>query len=180
VHQKRWSKTELFKLQPRLADAHQQGKITIQDDFPIVSIVKGMTFVLVELETVEALEAVAVAGQGILIPGLDKGWDKTFIGTYFFVHTGKTPNGAATLRTRMIEGPLEDPATGSAASDLAAYLSMKEEHSNETLGFEIVQGVEMGRRSEILIQVEMGNDNSISKIFLEGGAVRVMDGRLEI
>jgi predicted PhzF superfamily epimerase YddE/YHI9 len=40
--------------------------------------------------------------------------------------------------------------------------------------------VETGRRSEILIQVEMGNDNSISKIFLEGGAVRVMDGRLEI
>lgn len=73
MHQKRWSKTELFKLQPRLAKAHQQGKVNIHDDFAIVSIVKGMTFVLVELETLEALEAVTVAGEGIVISGLDEG-----------------------------------------------------------------------------------------------------------
>lgn len=167
-------------MQPRLAEAYGLGKFGMRDDFAIVSIVKGMTFVLVELDSLEALEVVGVAGQGVTISGLDEGWDKTFIGTYFFVRTGKDASGATTLRTRMIEGPLEDPATGSAASDLAAYLSMEECKPTEILRFEIVQGVEMGRRSNISINVEMNSDNSISKIFLEGGAVRVMEGRLEI
>jgi PhzF family phenazine biosynthesis protein len=138
-----------------------------------------MTFVLVELDNLEALNLVALAGSSIKISGLDEGWDKTFIGTYFFVRTGKTSEGATVVRTRMIEGPLEDPATGSAASALAAYLSLDEDRSG-VRRYEIVQGVEMGRRSEIAIEVEKDGSGSISKVFLEGGAVRVMEGRLTI
>ncbi|EAT89488.2 hypothetical protein SNOG_02757 [Parastagonospora nodorum SN15] len=166
--------------EPRLARGHEQRKFGIKDDFAIVSIVKGMTFVLVELDNLEALEMVSVAGQGISISGLDEGWDKTFIGTYFFVRMGKNAGGATMLRTRMIEGSLEDPATGSAASDLVAYLSLNEGGPSETLKFEIIQGVEMGRRSEIFIDVEMDSNKSIAKIVLEGSAVRVMEGRLAI
>src|ERR1051325_6530797 len=87
VHKTRWSKNELFKLQPRIAEAHGQGTINIRDDFAVVSIVKGMTFVLVELESLDALELVSLAGQSLMVPGLDAGWDKTFIGAYFFVRT---------------------------------------------------------------------------------------------
>ncbi|KAH6331653.1 hypothetical protein HBI38_021660 [Parastagonospora nodorum] len=180
IHGKRWGRQDLFKLQPRLARGHEQRKFGIKDDFAIVSIVKGMTFVLVELDNLEALEMVFVAGQGISISGLDEGWDKTFIGTYFFVRMGKNAGGATMLRTRMIEGSLEDPATGSAASDLVAYLSLNEGGPSETLKFEIIQGVEMGRRSEIFIDVEMDSNKSIAKIVLEGSAVRVMEGRLAI
>jgi PhzF family phenazine biosynthesis protein len=176
VHTKRWDKDELAKLQPRLAGA----QLGVRNDFPIVSIVNGMTFVLVELDSLDELELVAVAGSSIAIAGLDKGWDKTFIGAYFFVHTGTSLDGAAILQTRMIEGPLEDPATGSAASALAAYLSLDESRPKGMLKYKIVQGVEMGRRSEIAIEVEVDGDKSISKIFLQGGAVRVMEGRLTI
>jgi PhzF family phenazine biosynthesis protein len=94
--------------------------------------------------------------------------------------TEKDKGGATTLRARMIEGTLEDPATGSAASDLAAYLSLKTRKKEKTLRYEIVQGVEMGRRSEIFIDVEMARDNTISKVYLEGGAVQVMEGRLTV
>ncbi|KAF2819749.1 Diaminopimelate epimerase-like protein [Ophiobolus disseminans] len=167
-------------LQSRLADAHQNNKIQVQDDFAVVSIVKGMTFVLVEVESLEALKLVSLAGRSVVIDGLDKGWDRTFIGMYFFVRMGKSSEAAVSLRTRMIEGPLEDPATGSAASALTAYLSLKEGNANETLRYELVQGVEMGRRSEILIDIQMNNDKSISKVFLEGAAVQVMDGRVSI
>jgi len=80
----------------------------------------------------------------------------------------------------MIEGPLEDPATGSAASDLAAYLSLTAGRESKTLKYEIIQGVEMGRRSEIFIEVEMTEDGAVSQLFLEGGAVQVMEGRLTI
>lgn len=170
----------MFKLQPNLAKAHQQKRLTVRDDFPIVSIVKGMTFVLVELDDLEALKLVTLAGSSVTIAGLDDGWDKTFIGTYFFVRTGTSPRGATTLQTRMIEGPLEDPATGSAASALTAYLSLKDGVSNGSQKYEIVQGVEMGRRSEIAIEIDMDGEDRISKVFLEGGAVRVMEGRLTI
>ncbi|CAG5185814.1 uncharacterized protein ALTATR162_LOCUS11410 [Alternaria atra] len=180
IHKKRYTKDELFVLQPRLAEAHQQGKFGVKDDHSIVSIVKGMTFVLVELESEEALGMVSLAGQSLKVEGLDQGWDQTFIGTYFFVRTGKSNEGATKLRTRMIEGPLEDPATGSAASDLAAYLSLMAGGEYKTLKFEIVQGVEMGRRSEIFIEVEMTEERTVSQLFLEGGAVQVMEGRLTI
>ncbi|KAH8634920.1 hypothetical protein IG631_10320 [Alternaria alternata] len=139
-----------------------------------------MTFVLVELESEEALGMVSLAGQSLKIRGLDQGWDQTFIGTYFFVRTGKSNEGVTRVRTRMIEGPLEDPATGSAASDLAAYLSLTAGRESKTLKYEIIQGVEMGRRSEIFIEVEMTEDGAVSQLFLEGGAVQVMEGRLTI
>ena len=87
VHSKRWSRDELFRLQPGLASAHAKGEVKAQEDYPIVSIVKGMTFVLVELESLEALAKVSLAGQSIEIDGLDQGWNETFIGTYFYVIT---------------------------------------------------------------------------------------------
>lgn len=180
VHKKRWSRDELFKLQPGLAAAHEKGEAKAQEDYPVVSIVKGMTFVLVELESVEALGKVSLAGQSVEIDGLDQGWDKTFVGTYFYVRTGKSKSGATQVRTRMIEGPLEDPATGSAASDLVAYLSLNEGKAGETLSYELVQGVEMGRRSEIFIDVVMAKDGGIETVYLEGGAVQVMEGKLTV
>jgi PhzF family phenazine biosynthesis protein len=139
-----------------------------------------MTFVLIELESEEALALVSLTGQTLEVGGLDEGWDKTFIAAYFFVRTGKSADGTARLRTRLIEGPFEDPATGSAASDLAAYLSLTEGAPNKTLRYEMTQGVEMGRRSEIVVEVELKDDQSVSKLYLEGGAVEVMEGRLTI
>lgn len=177
VHKKRWGSGELFKLQPGLAMAHGQGLVKVYDDYPIVSIVKGMTFILVELESVEALAKVSLAGKSVEIDGLDQGWHDTFIGTYFYVRTGKSQGGGTQLRTRMIEGPLEDPATGSAASCLVAYLSLNEGKAGETLKYELVQGVEMGRRSEILIDVDMAKDG-IEAVYLEGGAVQIIEGRV--
>ena len=138
-----------------------------------------MTFVLVELESVEALGMATLAGRTLVVDGLDEEWDETFIGTYFFVRLGKNED-VTRLRTRMIEGPLEDPATGSAASDLAAYLSLEDGGDGKALKYEIVQGIEMGRRSEILLEVEMNEDRSISRVHLEGGAVQVMEGRLTV
>lgn len=180
VHKKRWSRDELFKLQPGLAAAHEQGQVNAKEDFPVVSIVKGMTFVLVELESVEALAKVSVTGKGVEVDGLDQGWDDTYVGTYFYVRTGKSETGTTQIRTRSIDGPLEDPATGFAASDLVSYISLNEGKAGETLQYELVQGVEMGRRSEIFIDVVMARNGGIEKVYLEGGAVQVMEGRLTV
>ncbi|KAE8836214.1 hypothetical protein PTNB73_04175 [Pyrenophora teres f. teres] len=180
IHKKRCNKNEILVWQPQLAEAHQQGKTQAHDDFPVVSIVKGMTFVLVELENEEVLSMVSLAGRALVVDGLNSDWCDVLTGTYFFVRMGKSEDGTTRLRTRMIEGALEDPATGSAASDLAAYLSLTEGRSNETLRYEIIQGVEMGRRSEILIEIDLTQDRAISKLYLKGGAVEVMEGRLTV
>lgn len=145
-----------------------------------MSIVKGMTFILIELESVEALGLVSLPGRSIILDELDEDWNDTFVGMYFFTRMGKSAEGVTKLRTRMIEGLLEDPATGSAASDLVSYLSLIEGHAHETLKFHITQGVEMGRRSEIFVDVVLAADKSISKVHLEGGAVAVMEGRLRV
>ncbi|KAF2450357.1 phenazine biosynthesis protein-like protein PhzF family [Karstenula rhodostoma CBS 690.94] len=173
VHKRVWTRDELLAQQPALAEfAGDNQKI------PIVSIVKGMTFVLIELESLDALQKVQLTTT-VTVDGLDQGWNETFVGTYFYVQTSNS-GGVRQLRTRMIEGSLEDPATGSAASDLAAYLSLLDGKPGQTLEFAITQGVEMGRRSEIAVSVLMGTEKGIETITLGGGAIPVMEGRLRM
>lgn len=179
IHKRTYAQEELLKIQPRLAEAVRDGKINVKDEFPVVSIVKGMTFVLVELESEEALKLVGTTDGRLSGDGLDEGWSSTFVGMYFFVKCQDWSDGTRVLRTRMIEGVFEDPATGSAASDLAAYLSTVEGKAKESVRYEIVQGVEMGRRSEILVEIVM-TETGISEVFLEGSTVQVMRGQLTI
>jgi trans-2,3-dihydro-3-hydroxyanthranilate isomerase len=70
----------------------------------------------------------------------------------------------------------EDPATGSAAGSLAAYLV---QHGKLGLGetLEILQGVEMGRPSEIRVQVERSGSKLVPRV--SGTAVPVMEGHIE-
>jgi pre-mRNA-processing factor 19 len=86
------------------------------------------------------------------------------------------------LRTRMVELGFEDPATGSAASTLASYLAIREK-AEKGAQFAITQGVEMGRRSEIAVDVvaktEVGSGEvQIKEVYLGGAAVVVMSGSI--
>jgi len=54
---------------------------------------------------------------------------------------------------------------------------MRKRQGNWT--FEVVQGVEMGRRSEIMVSVEVNTDGEIHRIDLGGAAVEVMEGWLQ-
>ncbi|KAH7118813.1 phenazine biosynthesis PhzF protein [Dendryphion nanum] len=180
VHTKRWTRGELLKLYPKLKAGFENQEFGLKEDFPIVSVVKGMTFVLAELESEKALSLVGTTGSSLFVDGLDQAWCETFVGLYFFVRGGEAADGTKKLRTRMIEGTLEDPATGSAASDLAGYLALVEGKSGETLKFAITQGVEMGRRSEIGLEIVRAGGDGIDKVYLEGSAVKVMEGRLSV
>jgi PhzF family phenazine biosynthesis protein len=147
---------------------------------PFVSLVKGVTFVLVQLPTENVLAAVP-PNLGLLKShnGLDKDWaaDGSSVGFFFFVKDGHIADGSTKLRTRMLVGSLEDPATGSASSALAAYLALHEPDTGTK--FHMVQGFEMGRRSEIGVEVIL-EENRINKITLRGSAVSVMEGSLVV
>lgn len=145
---------------------------------PVFSVVKGMTFLYVDVNetTLKGIRP----GQGEIKADLDEGWTPSFVGSYYYCAQGELDDGTVALRTRMIEGNLEDPATGSAASGLAAYLTMKDGEAGQTRKYAITQGVEMGRKSDIGVEVTLADNGSkaIKSIVLSGSSVMVMEGKL--
>ncbi|KAJ6052779.1 hypothetical protein N7460_003313 [Penicillium canescens] len=153
---------------------------------PLFSIVKGMTFALIELPSLDLLGAVWVGALPELPAELlDDGWrDGWVTRRYYFVRLGTERVGGRVvhrIRTRMVNQTVEDPATGSAACALSSYLSLHE-LEEQSVSFEITQGVEMGRASNILIDVEVGKGldgaRKLEALHLGGRAVPVMSGSI--
>lgn len=84
------------------------------------------------------------------------------------------------LRARMF-APLnnipEDPATGSAAGAMCAYLASLLPESDGELAFTLDQGVEMGRPSRIEVTVEK-RGGELGAVRIGGTCVEMMQGRL--
>ncbi|KAF8622320.1 hypothetical protein AX15_007129 [Amanita polypyramis BW_CC] len=145
----------------------------------VASIVKGMTFLLLQVKSTDSLARLRPSPQQITAPALGD-W-AGFISLYAF--TILTEDGAEGeldgtfyVRTRMFYATLEDPATGSAASTLAGWLALKKGKGRYRV--EIMQGVEMGRRSDIRVIVVVGDNDQIETIELIGSAVQVMEGNI--
>jgi trans-2,3-dihydro-3-hydroxyanthranilate isomerase len=89
-----------------------------------------------------------------------------------------TPTGAGKAQTRGLLpwGVQEDPATGSAAGSLGAYLVR---HGKLALGQQLTiqQGIEMGRPSEIHVAITEEKRRLVPKV--SGSAVRIMEGTIE-
>ena len=86
------------------------------------------------------------------------------------------------VRSRMFApglGVAEDPATGSAATALAAYLGIRNQQSDGTLNWQIEQGFEMGRPS-LLRAIAHKIDGKITATGVGGTAVLVTDGTMEV
>jgi predicted PhzF superfamily epimerase YddE/YHI9 len=145
-----------------------------------------MTFLLVRLESLDMLGAVQLGGEDVSFHGvLDEGWQMGFVAKYYFVVLGEggwTNGGVTRVRSRMLEVAMEDPATGSAASALSCYLAMTGEESGRRR-FEVTQGVEMGRKSVIGVEVLVGEGEEARKVEgvkISGNAVVVMEGNLRV
>ncbi|KAL7897987.1 hypothetical protein HDV63DRAFT_375498 [Trichoderma sp. SZMC 28014] len=153
---------------------------------PVFSLVKGMTFVPIELPSLELLAAVNVSSMEFKADNfLDADWQQGFVGRFYHVITGSstTDDGVPVirLRTRMMAHDLEDPATGSASCCLAAYMSIHgaDKQTTQTRRYEFTQGVEMGRESFIVVDVSL-KDGALDTVTLAGSAVQVMRGHVTI
>ncbi|KAJ3805560.1 putative epimerase [Lentinula lateritia] len=177
---------------------------------PVASIVKGMSFVLMPLSNegslgrIQPLFGMNDAVPGSMIPDEHLGDWKGFSSLYAFVVSRSTESNSIfdniyddadpvnpihpiiRLRTRMFQsGGFEDPATGSAASTLCGWIASHQQNAVGRWRFEVIQGVEMGRESRIgvVVDVERGandGDGVVSKIELVGGAVKIMEGMVNI
>jgi predicted PhzF superfamily epimerase YddE/YHI9 len=190
IHKCRFPLFELLRLHPSLIP-FLDASGSASKDFPIVSIVKGMTHILVQLANLAALAVVTTATGGEVIPSqsisnggyLDEGWESNGVTViYFYVKdVDDETTGKKVIRSRMILGSLEDPATGSAASGLAVHLTLTDPDSAAGMPnqYNIVQGVEMGRRSDIGLEVILGSDREhIDSVELRGCAVKICEGNI--
>ncbi|HSC32452.1 MAG TPA: PhzF family phenazine biosynthesis protein [Gemmatimonadaceae bacterium] len=72
----------------------------------------------------------------------------------------------------------EDPATGSAATALGAYLAARDTRADGTLRWVVEQGIEMGRPSLLEIVVEKAGGD-IQSVKVGGETVMVSEGQIE-
>ncbi|WPH00155.1 Hypothetical protein R9X50_00297800 [Acrodontium crateriforme] len=163
---------DVYKLQPALVGVSSRA-------IDIVSPVKGMNFVCVELPDLATLAKIDNTGVKPQ-PRLDEAWNVGFAGSLFYVLTDGpvTDDKVVKVRTRMMEGNFEDPATGSAACALGAHLALKAR--SKSVHFDVTQGVEIGRKSDIGVSVVLKEGlDEVESIELSGSAVKIMEGVIE-
>jgi PhzF family phenazine biosynthesis protein len=132
-----------------------------------------MTFYLLQISSEEALSKLIPLPERFPVPDEHLGDWQGYSAVYAFV---EKEDGS--LKTRMFDASIEDPATGSAASTLAGYLG--EKRGAGTWKFQITQGVEMGRTSDISVVVTVGKNGKFERIELAGSATLAMEGALEL
>ena len=145
---------------------------------PLVASV-GTPFVLAEVATEVALSH-ANPDIGAFRSAVERFPE---VASRFSLHLYARRGGDATrLAARMfapLGGILEDPATGSANAALAALLTSLAPGENADLTYEILQGVEMGRPSQIIASARKTAEGPVLAT-VEGSCVNVMRGSVEV
>ncbi|KAI8713599.1 hypothetical protein NCS52_01304700 [Fusarium sp. LHS14.1] len=179
IHSCGTPKPNILDTQPNLADQASR----LSQDYSAVSIVKGVTYTLVDMSDQEDLFARVAAGRSQDTP-LDDGWAPSHTGTMYYRRQEVSDDNGTTvehLRVRMIAIGLEDPATGSACCSLAAYRALMRGGAGSSYRFYMNQGREIGRESDIIVDVvldESGKD--VSSMFLSGLATLVAEGTIRL
>ncbi len=99
---------------------------------------------------------------------------------YLYTRGGDHPD--TKFRARMYSptgGIPEDPATGSATALLAAQLLKSEALKNGSHKWQLEQGYEMGRASDLFLEADV-KEGKLIAVRVSGQAIRVMAGTLEI
>jgi trans-2,3-dihydro-3-hydroxyanthranilate isomerase len=99
-----------------------------------------------------------------------------------YVYTRGGDHAKTAFRSRMYApsgGIAEDPATGAATAILAAQLLRAERLADGTHAWELEQGYEMGRPSDLHLEADV-KGGKLAAVRVAGQAVRVMEGTLEV
>jgi trans-2,3-dihydro-3-hydroxyanthranilate isomerase len=139
----------------------------------------GLAFVLTELRGLDALGRARPDLSAYRQAAEQHAGDGLGIAVFLYVRDEKDPSH---IRARMF-APLddvpEDPATGSASAALAAFLVDREPATDGSFHLTIEQGVEMGRRSVIELDV-VKQAGQVTDARISGRCVFVMRGSVEV
>lgn len=134
----------------------------------------GVAFDLVPVRSLEAIGRATPGGEGFAKVFGDSDHPAVY------VYTRETAGAEHDFHARMFApgfGLGEDPATGSAVAALAGALMQFEPMGEGEHSFIIEQGYEMGRPSEIAMQLVIQN-GALASVEIGGGAVLVSEGEL--
>ena len=148
------------------------------DGHKIASLEGGPRFFYVPVKSRAALEKSQVREPfwSELVKPMGNGVDAA----YLYTRGGDGPN--ASFRARMYSptgGIPEDPATGSATALLAAQLLSAEKLKDGTHHWQLEQGYEMGRPSDLHLEADVKNAK-LTAVRIGGGAIQLMSGELEL
>ncbi|HEY0124034.1 MAG TPA: PhzF family phenazine biosynthesis protein [Rhizobium sp.] len=137
----------------------------------------GLPFAFAEVDSLETLGN-ARPNAAVFAEAADRHKeDKT--GFSLFLYTRSTDKPWH-IRARMfapLDNVTEDPATGSASAALGAYLTSLLPATDIEMQITIEQGVEMGRRSLIGLDIRK-SEGIVTDVFLSGQCVSVMRGEV--
>jgi predicted PhzF superfamily epimerase YddE/YHI9 len=195
IHKSRVSFDDVLAVQPQVKIVPAMERVK-DKSYPIVSIVNGMTFCLVDLTDAPEVLTALRAGEAPVMT-LDEEWNSGFCGAIYYERRGEDKASEPTIynmHVRMITQGIEDPGTGSGNCALACYLALaadetspKQEVESASSGedlalktgkiklgdktdhhvFAIEQGLEMGRKCTIAIEVDI-KDNEDGKRAVAG------------
>ena len=101
---------------------------------------------------------------------------------HVYIFTPEPSRGPFALRSRMFApamGIEEDPATGGAAVALAGYVARHHQGDEATVTWSISQGKEVGRPSELLLEVDRAGGR-ITEVRVGGTSVLMGEGTLQV
>jgi trans-2,3-dihydro-3-hydroxyanthranilate isomerase len=131
----------------RLAEALDLLEQDLVPELPAQVVSTGLPHFMVPVRSIEAL------GRARPVPDLFPEVTAEAGVRWAYLFCTDTPGSAAVARTRLIAVGMEDPATGSAAGPLGAYLVHYGLHRGGTMDVE--QGIELGRPSRITVDVRV-------------------------
>ncbi len=147
------AKPETFAAPLRLEPAD------LQSDLPIGLVSCGTPFLILPVRNADALRRArldADAWQQLVATGVLGTTDSLWTNHVYPV-TNDASVRPADLRVRMFApdlGVVEDPATGSAATTLAAHLARLSSQRDGTLKWTVEQGIEIGRPSTLYLEAD--------------------------
>jgi trans-2,3-dihydro-3-hydroxyanthranilate isomerase len=159
---------DVVKDSSAIAEAVSLDQVDLAEEMPAQFVSTGFPFLLVPLRTREA-----VTRARPFVPALSRILEGSGSDAVYAFHLD---GGLA--RARMFSpqlGLLEDAATGSAAGPLGAYLAS---HGRVAGRLTVFQGVEMGRPSTLLVDVEPAGDGW--RVFVGGSVVPVGEGWFDL
>ena len=137
----------------------------------------GLPFAFAELDSLETLGRARPNAAVFAEAAARHKEDKTGFSLFLYVRSAENPWH---IRARMfapLDNVIEDPATGSASAALSAYLTSLLPARDAEVKITIEQGVEMGRRSVIGVDVRK-SAGIVNDVFLSGSCVKVMRGEI--
>ncbi|MBK5113062.1 MAG: PhzF family phenazine biosynthesis protein [Candidatus Heimdallarchaeota archaeon] len=146
----------------------------ILDDYPMQVVSTGFPFLIIPIKSLEAIQKIN------LNPQLQLEILNDFVTSKLLVFTTETIHKDSNVHVRMFApsvGVLEDPATGSAAGPMGAYLehwNVLENHTKST-NINIEQGYEIKRPSQLIVK-NLYTKSEISNVLVSGKVKKIAVG----